>query len=66
MKRSREVFSPVSMFRDLKAAGFLGKQLFIRDTKAMFRQSILGLLWAFIPPFFNSRSLDISEFDRCS
>lgn len=54
MKRSREVFSPVQMFRDLHDAGFLGKQLFIRDTKAMFRQSVLGLIWAFIPPFLTA------------
>ena len=54
MKRSRDVFSPLQMFRDLRAAGFLGKQLFVRDTKAMFRQSLLGLIWAFIPPFLTA------------
>lgn len=42
------------MFRDLREAGFLGKQLFVRDKRAMFRQSFLGILWAFIPPFFTA------------
>jgi len=54
MKRSRDVFSPAQMIRDLRDAGFLGKQLFVRDTKAMFRQSVLGLLWAFVPPFLTA------------
>jgi lipopolysaccharide transport system permease protein len=48
------IFAPLKMFSDLKEAGYLGKQLFIRDTKGMFRQSFLGVLWAFIPPFFNA------------
>ncbi len=42
------------MFDDLLAARYLGKQLFLRDTKAMFRQSFLGIIWAFIPPFFTA------------
>jgi lipopolysaccharide transport system permease protein len=49
-----EAFSLSKMFRDLKDAQFLGRQLFIRDKRAMFRQSFLGILWAFIPPFFTA------------
>jgi len=49
-----DVISLKKMYKDLKEAGFLGKQLFIRDTRGMFRQSFLGILWAFIPPFFNA------------
>ncbi len=50
----KDVVSIKTMFKDLKEAGFLGKQLFIRDTKSMFRQSFLGIIWAFIPPFFSA------------
>lgn len=49
-----EAFSLPKMIRDLRDAGFLGKQLFVRDKRAMFRQSFLGILWAFIPPFFTA------------
>jgi len=42
------------MFSDLNKASFLGKQLFIRDTKSMFRQSFLGIIWAFVPPFLTA------------
>jgi len=38
------------MFRDLLASRELAWRLFVRDTSAQYRQSILGLLWAFIPP----------------
>jgi lipopolysaccharide transport system permease protein len=53
-QKFRDTISIKRMFADLKEASFLGKQLFIRDTKGMFRQSFLGILWAFIPPFFNA------------
>jgi len=48
------VFALPDMFRDLSSASFLGTQLFFRDTRSMFRQSFLGILWAFIPPFFTA------------
>ncbi len=53
-RSATEAFNLPKMFRDLKEAGFLGKQLFVRDKRAMFRQSFLGILWAFIPPFFTA------------
>jgi len=52
-KTSKKSISLKQMFSDLKDARFLGRQIFIRDTKAMFRQSFLGLLWAIIPPFLS-------------
>lgn len=52
-KQSKSVIDLRQMFADLKAARFLGKQIFTRDTKAMFRQSILGFTWAILPPFLS-------------
>ena len=40
-----------SGFVGLKEGHYLGKQLFIRDTKAQFRDSFLGFFWAFAPAF---------------
>ena len=51
---ARKVFSLKYMFKDLSSGIFLGRQLFKRDIKAMFRQSFLGLAWAFLPPFFTA------------
>jgi lipopolysaccharide transport system permease protein len=53
-RSASEAFSLPKMFRDLLDAQFLGRQLFVRDKRAMFRQSFLGILWAFIPPFFTA------------
>ena len=36
--------------RDLNASRFLAFQLAKRDITAQYRQSYLGVLWAFIPP----------------
>ncbi len=38
----------------LKEGHYLGKRLFIRDIKAQFRSSFLGLFWAFIPSFITA------------
>jgi lipopolysaccharide transport system permease protein len=38
------------MFADLLASRELAWRLFVRDTSAKYRQSILGCLWAFLPP----------------
>jgi lipopolysaccharide transport system permease protein len=53
VKTSKKSISLKQMFADLKDARFLGKQIFIRDTKAMFRQSLLGFVWAILPPFLS-------------
>ncbi|MCX6890283.1 MAG: ABC transporter permease [Verrucomicrobia bacterium] len=53
------------MVRDLLASRELAWRLFVRDTSAMYRQSVLGYVWAFLPPvattltfaFLNSQSI---------
>lgn len=40
-----------SGFVGLKEGHYLGKQLFLRDIKAQFRDSFLGFFWAFAPAF---------------
>ena len=37
-------------FRDIRSSLFLAKQLATRDIRALYRQSFLGILWAFITP----------------
>lgn len=44
------------MFRDLAASRELAWRLFARDISAMYRQSILGYLWAFLPPLVTTLS----------
>ena len=39
-----------SMWHDLKASRELAWRLTVRDINARYRQSILGVLWAFLPP----------------
>jgi len=39
-----------SMCRDLKASRELAWRLFVRDISAKYRQSLLGVFWAFLPP----------------
>ena len=38
------------MWRDLKACPALASRLMVRDIRAQYRQSILGVAWAFLPP----------------
>src|SRR5262249_38339429 len=63
--RSITVYSPESplrnpsrllreMFCDLLASMELGWRLFVRDTSAQYRQTILGYVWAIIPPLVAS------------
>jgi lipopolysaccharide transport system permease protein len=42
------------MYRDLQASRELAWRLFVRDTSAQYRQSMLGYLWAFLPPLVAS------------
>jgi lipopolysaccharide transport system permease protein len=37
-------------FRDIIDSRFLAKQLAVRDIKAQYRQSYLGIIWAFVTP----------------
>lgn len=43
-----------AMFRDLVASRELAWRLFVRDTSAQYRQSVLGYVWAFLPPLVAS------------
>lgn len=43
-----------SMWRDLKASRELAWRLFVRDISAQYRQSLLGIFWAFAPPIITS------------
>jgi lipopolysaccharide transport system permease protein len=49
---------PTALFRamghDLLASRELAWRLFLRDTRARYRQSLLGYLWVFIPPLLSS------------
>jgi homopolymeric O-antigen transport system permease protein len=53
-----EVRSPVrlirSMWQDLLASRELSWRLFVRDVAAQYRQSLFGIVWAFIPPIVTS------------
>lgn len=60
------------MWRDLNACRQLAWRLTVRDISAKYRQSLLGILWAFLPPigmglifiFLNSRKIiNIGEID---
>jgi lipopolysaccharide transport system permease protein len=42
------------MFRDLLASRELAWRLFLRDTRAAYRNSVLGYLWVFLPPLVAS------------
>ncbi|MGV0923047.1 ABC transporter permease [Empedobacter tilapiae] len=54
-KRKTSFFSEIKeMFSDLYQSRELAKRLFIRDKKAEYRQSVLGILWAFITPLINA------------
>ena len=39
-----------AMVRDLAQARELSWRLFVRDVRALYRQSVLGVLWSFAPP----------------
>ena len=43
-----------SMWKDLISSKDLSLQLAVRDIKAQYRQSILGILWAFLLPLANT------------
>jgi homopolymeric O-antigen transport system permease protein len=43
-----------SLLRDLRASRELSWRLFVRDLAAQYRQSLLGIVWAFVPPIVTS------------
>ena len=49
------------MFHDSLAARGLAWQLFRRDISAQYRQSILGIVWAFVPPVVTAIGLTLAK-----
>jgi lipopolysaccharide transport system permease protein len=47
LRRPRELFR--QMWRDLLASRELAWRLIVRDISAQYRQSFLGVAWAFLP-----------------
>ncbi|HRI15465.1 MAG TPA: ABC transporter permease, partial [Verrucomicrobiota bacterium] len=43
-----------SMFRDLLASRELAWRIFVRNNSAQYRQTMLGYVWAFLPPIATS------------
>jgi len=43
-----------SMVSDIKESRELSWRLFVRDVSAQYRQSVFGVLWAFVPPVITS------------
>ncbi|MGF1478668.1 MAG: ABC transporter permease [Cyanophyceae cyanobacterium] len=50
-----------AMIRDLLTSRGLAWQLMIRDIKAQYRQSFLGIVWAFIPPIFMALGFTLAK-----
>ena len=53
-----EIRTPVKLFReiyhDFMAGRELAWRLFVRNLKGLYRQTMLGLFWAFLPPIANT------------
>lgn len=50
-----------AMIQDLLASRELAWQLLVRDIKAQYRQSLLGVFWAFIPPIITTVALLVAK-----
>lgn len=48
LRRPRDLVQ--SMWQDLLASRELAWRLMVRDISAQYRQSFLGIFWAFLPP----------------
>jgi lipopolysaccharide transport system permease protein len=64
----KELQSPLrlfrSMFHDLKNSRGLAMILLRRDINAKYRQSLLGILWAFLPALFTSLAFTLASSSR--
>jgi lipopolysaccharide transport system permease protein len=49
------------MWRDLLASRELAWRLMVRDISAQYRQSILGIAWAFLPPIFMAIGFTLAD-----
>ena len=72
LKKNRVVYRPESrirhplqlfreMGRDLLASRELAWRLLVRDISAQYRQSLLGICWAFIPPIITAAGLTLAK-----
>lgn len=72
LKKTRVVYSPESrirhplqlfreMWRDLLASRELAWRLLVRDISAQYRQSLLGIFWAFIPPVITAAGFTLAK-----
>jgi len=52
LRRPGQVFG--GMVHDLLTSRELAWRLFVRKVNAMYRQTILGYIWAFLPPVFTA------------
>ncbi|MBD1852131.1 ABC transporter permease [Leptolyngbya sp. FACHB-711] len=50
-----------AMRRDLLAARELAWRLLVRDIRAQYRQSLLGIFWAFVPPIATAAGLTLAN-----
>jgi lipopolysaccharide transport system permease protein len=62
LRKPREMVT--TMVRDLLASRELAWRLFIRDISAMYRQSILGYIWAFLPPIITTLTFIYLNFQN--
>jgi lipopolysaccharide transport system permease protein len=53
-----------NMLRDLAAARELGWRLAVRDISALYRQTVLGYLWAFVPALLMGVTLSIASQNK--
>ncbi|MBW4567287.1 MAG: ABC transporter permease [Tolypothrix carrinoi HA7290-LM1] len=49
------------MWRDLLASRELARRLMMRDISAQYRQSFLGIIWAFLPPIFMATGFTLAS-----
>ena len=49
------------LWRDLLASRELAWQLLVRDINAKYRQSLLGIIWAFIPPIITAAGFTLAK-----
>lgn len=53
-----EIRNPVMLLRDIAGDAWSGRdlawRLFLRNVRGMYRQTLLGLFWAFLPPIANT------------
>ena len=59
MRRPKQLWG--AMWRDLLASRELAWRLLVRDISAQYRQSALGIFWAFIPPIVTAAGFTLAK-----